>query len=96
MKSSSRNDEQRTTRRSSGNGGKPSERRLPNIPLDDGPAFVRTKVELDRFAKTHPRLDEVADVIEVLIRAGLTLELAYDVAVVLNPPRRHHQKVRSA
>lgn len=48
-------------------------------------AAARIPTMLQEFAKDHPRLDELADVITPLIEAGHPLPTAYKLAVALKP-----------
>jgi hypothetical protein len=48
--------------------------------------YGQTRQGVDRFADTHPRLDELSDVIVQELRAGHTLENAYARANLLRPP----------
>ena len=48
-------------------------------------AFSQTRSEVDRFAETHPRLDELGDLIEQELRVGYDLPTAYKRAELLRP-----------
>ena len=48
-------------------------------------AFSQTRSEVDRFAETHPRLDELGDLIEQELRVGYDLPTAYRRAELLRP-----------
>lgn len=47
--------------------------------------FVKTREYVNQFADSHPRFDELGDVIEFLVQRGFSLETAYATAV--NPPQ---------
>jgi hypothetical protein len=47
--------------------------------------FVATRQGVDRFAETHPRLDELGDLIEKELRLGFNLPMAYRRAELLRP-----------
>lgn len=48
-------------------------------------AFSQTRSEVDRFAETHPRLDELGNLIEQELRVGYDLPTAYKRAELLRP-----------
>lgn len=48
-------------------------------------AFSHTRGEVDRFAETHPRLDELGDLIQQELRLGFNLAQAYARADRLRP-----------
>jgi hypothetical protein len=48
--------------------------------------FHSTRSEVDRFAETHPRLDELGGLIEQELRLGFDLPTAYRRAELLSPP----------
>ena len=47
--------------------------------------FTYTRSEVDRFAETHPRFDELGDLIEYELKFGHDLETAYRRADLLRP-----------
>lgn len=47
--------------------------------------FTQTRGAIDQYAETHPRLDELADVIENEIKLGYDLDTAYRRAELLRP-----------
>jgi hypothetical protein len=47
--------------------------------------FVHTRGALDHYATTHPRLDELGDIIEHEIKLGFDLDTAYRRAELLRP-----------
>jgi hypothetical protein len=47
--------------------------------------FSQTRQGVDRFAETHPRLDELGDLIEKELRLGFNLPTAYRRAELLRP-----------
>jgi hypothetical protein len=47
--------------------------------------FAQTRQGVDRFAETHPRLDELGDLIEKELRLGFNLPTAYRRAELLRP-----------
>jgi hypothetical protein len=47
--------------------------------------FRYTRSEVDRFAETHPRLDELGTAIEKELRFGFNLPTAYRRAELLHP-----------
>lgn len=48
--------------------------------------YTSTRQGVDRFAETHPRMDELGDTIVAELRAGHSLEQAYARANLLRPP----------
>jgi len=48
-------------------------------------AFHQTRGAVDNFAATHPRLDELGDLIEAEVKHGYDLETAYKRAELLRP-----------
>jgi hypothetical protein len=48
--------------------------------------FVHMRGQVDRFAETHPRLDELGPAIERELKFGFNLETAYRRADALHPP----------
>lgn len=48
-------------------------------------AFNQTRGALDAFAETHPRLDELGDLIEQEVKLGFDLNAAYQRAELLRP-----------
>jgi hypothetical protein len=57
--------------------------------------FAATRSGVDRFAETHPRLDELGPVIERELKLGFSLEQAYQRACLLAPGGRAGQANRS-
>jgi hypothetical protein len=55
--------------------------------------FSYTRSEVDRFAETHPRFDELGDLIESELKFGYDLETAYRRADLLRPT--HAPQTRS-
>jgi len=53
--------------------------------------FVTARREVDRFAESHPRLDELGSEIERQLRAGYDLSTAYRRAELLWPPNAVHR-----
>jgi hypothetical protein len=47
--------------------------------------FTYTRSAVDQFAETHPRFDELGDVIEAELKSGYDLETAYRRAELLRP-----------
>mgnify|MGYP003694702053 FL=1 len=47
--------------------------------------FTHTRAGVDRFAETHPRLDELGDLIERELKLGFDLPTAYQRADLLRP-----------
>jgi len=47
--------------------------------------FVHTRGALDQYAASHPRLDELGDLIEQEIKLGFDLDVAYRRAELLRP-----------
>jgi hypothetical protein len=47
--------------------------------------FTQTRGALDRYAESHPRFDELGDLIEQEIKHGYTLDQAYSRAALLRP-----------
>jgi hypothetical protein len=58
-------------------------------------AFTRTRRGVDRFAETHPRLDELGTLIQQELRLGFDLPTAYRRAELLRPAT-HAAQTRTA
>jgi hypothetical protein len=58
-------------------------------------AFARTRRGVDRFAETHPRLDELGTLIQQEVRLGFDLPTAYRRAELLRPAT-HAAQTRTA
>jgi hypothetical protein len=58
-------------------------------------AFARTRRGVDRFAETHPRLDELGALIQQEVRLGFDLPTAYRRAELLRPAT-HAAQTRTA
>jgi len=52
--------------------------------------FAGTRAQVDKFASTHPRFDELGDIIKTELDLGFTLEQAYARADRLRPARSTH------
>jgi len=48
-------------------------------------AFVHTRGAVDQYAQSHPRLDELGDLIEAEVKLGFDLDTAYRRAELLRP-----------
>jgi hypothetical protein len=57
--------------------------------------FVQTRGAVDRFAETHPRLDELGDLIERELQFGFDLPTAYQRASLLRPGNGTAAQTRS-
>lgn len=57
--------------------------------------FRHTRSEVDRFAETHPRLDELGDLIQQELKLGFNLPQAYQRAELLRPAT-HAAQTRTA
>lgn len=57
--------------------------------------FMKTQAEVDNFARSHPRLDELSDVIKSELDLGFTLEQAYARADRLRPARPQAAQTRN-
>ena len=57
--------------------------------------FAHIRAGVDRFAETHPRLDELGDLIERELKLGFNLETAYQRADLLRPAT-HAAQTRTA
>ncbi len=90
MKNSNQKREQRTIRKSNGNGARRSKKRKRNTVREDGPEFKAVRAMFDQFAKTHSRFDELVHLVEPILRADkrVDLEMAYAIATTLRPSRR--------
>lgn len=53
--------------------------------------FTYTRSALDQYAETHPRLDELGDLIQRELALGFTLDQAYERANLLRPPTQADQ-----
>jgi hypothetical protein len=64
-------------------------------------AFVHTRGAVDQYAQSHPRLDELGDLIEAEVKLGFDLDTAYRRAELLRPAtqapqtRTHAAQTRS-
>jgi hypothetical protein len=58
--------------------------------------FTHTRAGVDRFAETHPRLDELGDLIERELKLGFDLPTAYQRADLLRPATHAAQTRTSA
>jgi hypothetical protein len=58
--------------------------------------FRETKGNVDRYAEAHPRLDELADLIEQEINLGFNLDTAYKRATLLRPTQAAQTRAPSA
>jgi hypothetical protein len=58
--------------------------------------FSHMRGEVDRFAETHPRLDELGRAIEQELRLGFNLEAAYRRADALYPPHAAQTRTTTA
>jgi hypothetical protein len=61
-----------------------------------GQQFVYLRQGIDQYAETHPRLDELADIIEQEISRGFDLDTAYRRADLLRPPHAAQTRTPSA
>jgi hypothetical protein len=59
-------------------------------------AFAHTRRQVDRYAETHPRLDELGDLIERELRLGFDLDTAYKRANLLRPPHAAQTRTQTA
>jgi hypothetical protein len=68
-----------------------------NAQMQHAMQFTRGRAEVDRFAETHPRLDELGVAIERELLLGFQLPEAYRRAELLHPagPATHAAKTRS-
>lgn len=57
--------------------------------------FAQTRGQLDRYAESHPRFDELGDIIEREIKLGFSLDEAYSRAELLRPAT-HAAQTRTA
>lgn len=67
---------------------KPSKKPSPNIERAAAykKKFKEARRRVDDFAKTHPRFDDLAGQIQVLLQQGLSLDDAYIAASTISAP----------
>ena len=53
--------------------------------MQTGQQFAHTRAAVDQFAASHPRFDELGEIIQQELKAGWNLEQAYQRAVLLRP-----------